>query len=422
MRPTPSSSGLQTLRKAPLRANPRYELIPFDHLPPQEQELLGSLRGAPGFFGLLRPRAGEAGLGVKSVCRDTALLFYALQRPGSLPSYLHESLDAEEGSGLAELVLDGVLEIAAGGGFVSGVDAHPLLYGAAPETAGNAEPPERIARLSIAALRYGERLETGDAAELSHRLYTYNRLPVSPGWKRRLATRGELVDFLGVGRGSRTRQRLDRSWRRGEPAGPEDPWLTWTPRDGVPRGTGWKLYLSPLPEHLPAAVAAVAALAAVAGGAGTTSRHRPAAFKVGADLGGILRPDKLVLYFDRFDALSETAAALRRELAGCPAQGVPFSAGLDDDGLLSWGTDPPRDERTVPWLQRESWRLRITNRLAVALLAARDGGRDSVRDSVRDGGSRTVEPWRFALERLRLEGVDTATWTPAPGTWQGPAA
>ena len=29
-----------------------------------------------------------------------------------------------------------------------------------------------------------------------------------------------------------------------------------------------------------------------------------------------------------------------------------------------------------------------------------------------------MEPWRFALERLRLEGVDTATWTPGALLWR----
>jgi hypothetical protein len=30
-----------------------------------------------------------------------------------------------------------------------------------------------------------------------------------------------------------------------------------------------------------------------------------------------------------------------------------------------------------------------------------------------------MEPWQFALERLRLDGVDTATWTPVETIWQG---
>ena len=56
------------------------------------------------------------------------------------------------------------------------------------------------------------------------------------------------------------------------------------------------------------------------------------------------------------------------------------------------------------WQERESWRLWVTNRLAVALVAAR-----------RDGAA--VEPWRYALARAELDGVDVATWAPRGDPW-----
>jgi hypothetical protein len=43
-------------------------------------------------------------------------------------------------------------------------------------------------------------------------------------------------------------------------------------------------------------------------------------------------------------------------------------------------------------------------RLARDLLAARQAA--------------APEPWRFALDRLRLEGVDTETWTPGALLWK----
>jgi hypothetical protein len=73
--------------------------------------------------------------------------------------------------------------------------------------------------------------------------------------------------------------------------------------------------------------------------------------------------------------------------------------------LLSWGIDPPPEEQALPWLIRESWRLWVTNRLAVALIAS------STEDTA------NLEPWRFALRRLQLEGVDTRSWTPASVDW-----
>jgi hypothetical protein len=29
-----------------------------------------------------------------------------------------------------------------------------------------------------------------------------------------------------------------------------------------------------------------------------------------------------------------------------------------------------------------------------------------------------MEPWRFAVERLRLEGIDTDSWTPGGSLWR----
>jgi hypothetical protein len=29
-----------------------------------------------------------------------------------------------------------------------------------------------------------------------------------------------------------------------------------------------------------------------------------------------------------------------------------------------------------------------------------------------------LEPWRFAIERLRLEGIDTDSWTPGGSLWR----
>jgi hypothetical protein len=82
---------------------------------------------------------------------------------------------------------------------------------------------------------------------------------------------------------------------------------------------------------------------------------RPLQFKIGSDAWGLLRPDKIVAYFPDFERLAEAAGGL--------AEG-----------------------------------------LSRALLTAREAGE--------------AEPWRFALDRLRLEGIDTATWTPGSRLWR----
>ena len=85
---------------------------------------------------------------------------------------------------------------------------------------------------------------------------------------------------------------------------------------------------------------------------------------------------------------------------------MPFTAALADDGLLSWGMDPPHSDRIPGWSGIESWRIWVTNRLARNILRARALG---------SGG---LEPWHYALMRLGLEGVDTDGWLPTPAIWK----
>ena len=117
-------------------------------------------------------------------------------------------------------------------------------------------------------------------------------------------------------------------------------------------------------------------------------------------LSGLLRPDKLVCYFRSREQMKDAAGLLHDLLDGMPAQGVPFTAELAGEGLLSWGVDPAAGSQAFGWLGQESWRVWVTNQLAASILASR---------AQPDSG---VPTWRFALDRLRFEGVDTDTWSP----------
>jgi hypothetical protein len=381
------------------RANPAYELVLWDRLAPGERQALQQLREDPELYGVLRPRppAGAAdiatdiaaGPGVKAVDRETALLFLTLREPGALPAYVQEVLGAAAGPAVARLVADGVLEVEQDGAFVHGAAAFaPAAGGDAGEGMGGG----RLAALSLAALRYGAALAVDDPLRLSLRLYAYNRRPLTPRWQRRLPSAAAVRDHLGIAPGGTNRALLDGAWK---PARPSEAWLSWTSRRPEPESAGGgathKLYVSPAPEALADSFGAILDALTAA---------RAAQLKVGAGAAGVLRPDKLVAYFPSFERLAAAAEEVAARLGGVPAQGVPFTSEIGGDGLLSWGMDPPAARS---WNGRESWRLWLTHRLARALLSAR--------------GAAAPEPWRFALERLRLEGVDTASWTPAASLW-----
>lgn len=398
-----SAVRFQDLAPLPFRANPDYELVLFDRLPPEQSAALGlgagmdgldALRRDPSFYGVLRPRREAPGLGLKSVDRETALLFLTLREPGPLPAYVRAVFGEGAARAVLRLLAEGVLEVEHGGAFVSGPAALGRLAPAAAAGAGRG----RLAELSVAALRHAQRLPLEDPLELSFRLYAYHRRPLTPGWRRRLDSPRAVEEFLGAGRA------LD-GW---EPlrAAPAEGWRSWRLRGAPdapsqPSAPTYKLYLSPVPEALPEAFPAVAAALAAA---------RALSFKVGADAAGLLRPDKLVAYFPDFESLAGAAGLLAERLAGTPPHGVPFTAEVGGDGLLSWGMDPPRREGGPGPRGEASWRLWLTHRLARALLALRDGDKTAA-----TGGE---EPWRLALERLRLEGVSTETWTPGPRLWR----
>jgi hypothetical protein len=129
---------------------------------------------------------------------------------------------------------------------------------------------------------------------------------------------------------------------------------------------------------------------------GTDALH----FKLGADAAGLLRPDKLVVYLRDADELAAVADRLAGALAGARPHGVPFSAEVAGDGLLSWGGDPAPDAGPVG-ARPESWRLSVCRRLAEHLVAARTAP------------SPGTDPVRYALARLAADGVRLPEFTPA---------
>jgi hypothetical protein len=383
---------LRSILEATFRANPAYQLVLFDRLSPEERRTLADLQKDPEFYGLLRPQ--DPRLGTKSVGRDTALLFFTMQTPGPIPAYLLEQLGPSSNETIARLVLDRILEMDVAGAFLSGAEAHSVIYGEPPAAGAGGV----LEQLSIQALRYAQGLEVADSFQLSSRLYLYNRLPASPSWKRVFPSENAVAQHLEIQPGGRNHAVLERHWISRRPA-PDNPgWRIWTsPARGEHpvKARSYKLYICPRSEHLRDGFRATLEV---------LTEVRAPQFKIGKDVYGVLRPDKLVAYFGCLEEVRETAERLRQRLQGMPAQGVPFTAPLDDAGLLSWGMDPPRGEHLLPW-QGPSWRRWVTDRLAVALLSAKATPRGS------------LEPWQFALDRLRLEGIDTTSWSPDQGMW-----
>jgi hypothetical protein len=371
--------------EARLRSNPQYELVVLDRLATAERDLID---GDPDLYGVLRPYPGTE-LTPRAVSAATALLFLTLNEPAPIPAYVRVRLGEDTEATIARLVLDGVLEIECAGDFVSGARAGEILR-LGTSDAGQG----RIGALSRAAGLYGQELAVGGLPEdpLGLRLYSYGRRPVTASLAARLGEPAALEAHLGIDAAGPARAALDAHWvstTAPEPAY----WRSWRPRRSAHEDptvhSFYKLYVSPDLDTVGVACTVVAT---------TLARMRGVTgFKVGGDLDGLCRPDKLVVYFERLDDLHAGAGVVRTRLDGCPAHGVPFTAAITRDGLLSFGADPPASDEA-----RTSWRRWVSRRLAEYLVA----------------GVGHPQPWQFALARLRLAGVDTDSWIPPSGLWE----
>ncbi|HYH06310.1 MAG TPA: hypothetical protein VEK11_04535 [Thermoanaerobaculia bacterium] len=353
-----------------LRTSPLVELRQLDELSPEQRAPFRDLENDPDFHALLLPRA-PLPINLKAVSRATAELLSSLREPALAPLT----------DDVIDLILDGIVEVETADGFASGAGAYFCAEAAAPDHRPS---------LSRDALLHAQDLEVTDIASLTRAIYFFHRIPLTQFWLARFPDEEAILAHVGA------RELLARHWtashrRKG--------WLQWSSRTPSPRAgedVTYKLYVSPRPERFADAFAiAVRVLA----------RYEGVPFKIGDSAAGLLRPDKMVAYFATREQLDEAASVLRRELAGCDAHGVPFTAAIDDEGLLSWGVDPPGDERALQWLGRESWRSWLAQRLGAALAIAKMSH------------DAPVEPWQFALARARRHGVDVETWTPSAALW-----
>jgi hypothetical protein len=371
-------------RQVRLRSNPRFGLVPFDRLPAVERETFHGLSEDPDCFGILVPPEASS-LPVKSVSRDAALLFLSLREPACLPHLLQNLLGADANERMRQLVLDGVFEVEQSGQFVSGAGALAVL---GDRSDGGLST--RLRSLSVEAIAYAAALEQVPSYDLAARLYCFNTAPGRPDLHHRFCDDDRLLSFLlndqAISRSLRSR------WHR-ERVG--DSWLRW--HSGSSGGPArYKLYVSPALQHLPAIFeASIDAFA----------ESQCSGFKVGRGAFGLLRPDKLVAYFSDLDSLQRASESIRGSAGHAVAQGVPFTAPIGSDGMLSWGMDPPRFEQVMQSQQIQSWRQWLSGRIAVYVLAAREAGADV---------------HSFVRNRVELDGVDPQTWTPNLAIWRGP--
>jgi hypothetical protein len=325
-----------------------------------------------------------------ALSRDGLRLWRSLGRPRRLDRVLPRPLDDASNIAIARLILDGTFAIEqASGRFVSRADA---LESVVSGRIG-AAPAGRTGRLSVLALARAASLHSGRVDRMADLLYRFNTRPAGARWRSEGGHPADLLRRLAPARIATAFQPESRGLA--PHAGASDSrWVYWYRRlvRGDSAAAPYKLYLSPVCEQ--ALDAFHLALAVVAD-------TDALALKIGRGVHGLLRPDKLVIYFRTHEELRAAVPLLLGALRGVGAQGVPLSVALTEDALLSWGVDPPG---SVLSDGIQSWRTWLSGRLACALA------------SFRASASPAWEPWQFALAYTGLDGVDSATLTP-PAHW-----
>ncbi len=366
------------------RSNREYKLVPYGNLTKGQRKTLSDLCQSMDFHSVLFP-VNNQNLSIKAICRKTAIIFEKLQQPGLLPDQFITSHNESE-SIIEKLVLDSILEIELNGSFISGPSAFQYFTINNEKTSKNI-----ISKLSINALKYAQELDLMDSSLLSLRLYNYNRCPLNPWDCQAIEREQHLFGDKEVLYGKWNTDK----WTKIDIAPKyQDYWVVWKLlnhhkeiNDRV-----YKLYISlPLNTLLEIFGKIMNVLA----------ETNVISIKVGTTLGNLLRSDKFMAYFNNTKDLRLASEKLERVLKGVKAQGVPFTAQIAKNGVLSWGVDPPSDNNRSD----QSWRSWITIQLSNALITAK-----RVKNL-------NIEPWEYALNRLQLEGVDTDTWIPSKNIW-----
>jgi hypothetical protein len=375
------------------RSNPVCELVEFGNLQLSDREALLGLVNDPELFGIFKVNTPGFLPVCKVAYKEVALLFYYLQEPRKLPFYIKNTFDDDINATIAKLVVENILEIKSKDFWLSGIAAQGLLF---KEKIFAKIPQQQllpIAYLSAKAIEYVLQLNFLDTRTIASRLYCYNTIPVSKQNSEIPDSAKKTQEFLGIYTNHSLRDNLLKYWYK-HTLSNEFHWHMWSRKDKISRGlyknAVYKLYISPAPALFPGVFAKSVEILSMTAALG---------FKTGIDRHGLLRPDKFMVYFHHYDQLMDAAAILEKELKGFKSQGVPFTAQLDDNGMLSWGVDPPKSAGTEN-LAGGSWRGHITEQIAMAVIRVKE---------LQLPHQSAIE---YIMNKISLDWVDPLTWCP----------
>lgn len=340
--------------RARYRTGQHYVLVEWSNVSFEQKDRLSRLPEETQVYGSFLSLPGSA-LPERVAWRETAILFLHLQNHDHLPHYLALEPERDVLNMLANLLHDHVLEIWNGDRFITGIEAWMAFH--RNDNIHKSPPSGFLTELSWKAVTGAFLLPGVSAAALSKQLYSFNTLPIGDADRSRFPDKSTIREFQYPSTDPGHPLSIMNDWKLNDPNG-ESGWLGWRKTTHeysqlANRTPTFKLYISPMPEALPAVIRLVVPI---------LDRNRAHSFKTGATLNGLMRPDKMVVYFLNLSDLFVAAREMITLLKGVPEHGVPFTSQLDERGLLSWGVDPPRME-VISELDGGSWRSRLCDLL-----------------------------------------------------------
>ncbi|HNP24357.1 MAG TPA: hypothetical protein PKM63_18960 [Panacibacter sp.] len=288
--------------------------------------------------------------------RESALIFLHCKDYFHLPNFVLSQPYGKYENLVAELVLNDILALQYQETYISGSKAAPLIFGS--EWLERQSSPGKLSLLSANAIRYCFHLKNETVKSLGNKLYTFNVIPMDKSHEKYLSSVSAVSDFLFTH--FPENNTLSDNWTLNRE---RRYWFSWSRNKSIPQQkygetvNTYKLYLSPMPE-------ATASLFNIA--VPVLTRSGAGSFKIGQTMNGLLRPDKMVAYFENRDDLLLAANELEALCANTPAHGVPFTTQFDKNGLISFGIDFQASRK-----QGYSWRTWITDMLASIILQAK---------------------------------------------------
>ena len=364
-----------------------YQLVEWNQAGQYVKELLSGMHKDTELYGVFVPLNNMTGLTIKAASKEVAMLFFHLQHSSKIPHYYIASAEEDKNEAIAKLVMDGIIEIKWNDRFVTGTASLTALFDNA--VVDDSSIPGCLSALSVQAIHAAWLQHQQDLKSLASKLYSFNSIPWDADRRSFFTAKHSIKEFLFSLCGTAVEKQLNKEWtfvtgaeKRG--------WLSWIrpPENDDDFLQTHKLYISAFIDDMPLviskAIPVINASAAIS-------------FKTGSNIAGLLRPDKMVVYFINEASLLQTAALLEKELDGCRAQGVPFSKQLDKNGLLSYGIDPPESE-VLDAIEEGSWRTTIADKLALAILQTKNDGLN------------WHQSFDFIKAYLLLNGIDPKNW------------